>query len=175
MGDLRWFRLEIDSVGKVLSCVAVERAEQRSSCWVYVQATDEAAAHRIGLNAYMRVVMRKRRERLKAEGKCCWCGRKNDREPGKRCTLCLGKDSEYGKRKNARVAGKPVAPLDRRVAIAERKREEQSQVVAAVAPSLRLAVLEEVQDAWCNTSTNGQFTAWLVKEIERAGGKRRAG
>lgn len=174
MAELRWFRLEVDLSGKVISCVDVERAEQGSSSCVYVQAADEAAAHRIGLNAYMREVMRRRRARLKAEGNCGWCGRKSDREPGKRCTRCVARDAEYGKRKNAKAAGKPVAPLDRRVAIAAREAEKRADVVKAAAPSLRLDVLLEVQAAWLDLPTNGAFTVWLAKQIEAAGGKRRA-
>jgi hypothetical protein len=175
MADLRWFRLEVDAAGKVLSCVAVERAEHNGRSWVYVQATDERAAHRIGLNAYMRDVMRKRRERLKAEGGCGWCGRKNDREPGKRCSICLAKESGYKQIQRDRAAGKPVASPDRKASVAAREVEKRTAAVAAAAPSLRLSVLLEVQSAWQDCTTNKSFTSWLEQQISKAGGVRRAG
>lgn len=174
MADLRWFRLEIDTAGKVVSCVPVERAEQNGRSWVYVQAADAKAAQRAGMNAYMRDVMRVRRAELDRQGKCRWCGRKNDRAQGKRCSICSAKDIAYSQRQRDKAAGKPVPALDRKVAIAERKNEERSQVVAAAAPSLRLAVLIEVQCAWEDAPNNGAFTKWLAEQIDAAGGKRRA-
>ncbi len=175
MADLRWFRLELDSSGKVLSCTAVERAEQNGSSWLYIQASDAKTASRLGMNAYMRDLMRKRRARLDAEGKCRWCGRKGDRGPGKRCTICLPRESHYQQRKRDKAAGKPVPELDRKVAIAARKAEERAAVIASAGPSLRLSVLLEVQQAWQDAPTNGAFTAWLARAVEAAGGKRRAG
>jgi len=155
MAELRWWLLRLDSTGKVLSCTPVDHAERNGDSWVYIQAADAKAAQRAAMNAYMRDVMRKRRARLIAEGKCAWCGRAN--------------------RKNAKAAGKPVPQLDRKVAIAARRDEERQQAVASAVPSVRLQVLQEVMQAWQDEPTNGAFTRWLTNEIEAAGGKRRAG
>lgn len=174
MAELRWFLLKLDSSGKVLSCTPVDQQRDNGASWVYIQATDAKAAQRAALNAYMRDVMRRRRAELDKAGKCRWCGRKADRGT-KRCSVCLAKDSSYSRRHQAKQRGETVEPLDRKLATAARKLEDQQAAVAAAKPSVRLAVLLEVHDAWTGTSTNGGFTAWLVREIEAAGGKRRAG
>jgi hypothetical protein len=168
---LRWWLLQLDAEGKVLSCTSVEQSAANGERWFYVQARDEKAAQRTALNAYMRELQRRRRVELDKAGKCRWCGRKADRGT-KRCSICVAKDAVYTQRHNARVRGESVPPLDRRAALAARKTEETTAVVKAAAPSLRLDVLLEVQEAWQSAATNGVFTRWLTDQIAAARGRK---
>lgn len=174
MTDLRWFRLELDHGGNVISCVGVERAEANGRSWLYVQARDEKEAGHKAWNAYCRDRQRVRNATLAAEGKCI-CGRKNDRPGKSRCSVCHARRELHEERRRAKARGEEVAVLDKRVTLAARRVDEQRAVVASAAPSLRLAVLQEVLQAWQDEPTNGAFTAWLVREVEAAGGQRRAG
>lgn len=170
--NLRWWRIEVNEDGKVLSCVAVEHVEKNGKLFFYVQAHDQKEAGRIAWNRFCRDIQRVRRVKLAREGKCPWCGRATDRESGKRCSRCLDSDKVYKKRQTAKEAGKVVPPLDRSIAVAARKAEEREATVAAAKPSLRLDVLLEVQQAWQDASTNGLFTRWLNQQIAAARGRK---
>lgn len=168
---MRWFRIELDDAGQVLSCQAVEAAEQGGRRYVYVQAVDPAHAARLALNNYQRDLMRRRVRRLRDEGKC-QCGRKNDRAPKSRCTVCHDRRASDDERRRARANGEQIPRPDRRIADALRKASETAEAVAVVAPSLRLDVLIEVQSAWQDAATNGVFTRWLNEQIAAARGRR---
>lgn len=168
---MRWFRIELDDAGRVLSCHAVEAAEQGNRRYVYVEAVDSEHAARLALNAYQRQLMRQRVRRLRDEGKC-QCGRKNDRAPKSRCTSCHERRASDDARRRARANGEQIPRPDRRIADALRKATETAQAVAVVAPSLRLDVLVEVQQAWQDASTNGHFTRWLSEQIAAARGRK---
>ena len=166
-----WWRIEVNASGKVVDCRVVEHADADGSHVFYVRASNQKEAGREAWNAYCRAVMRARRVKLKAENKCR-CGRPNDREPGKRCTICLEADKTYGKRARERAAGKKVEPLNRQDALQRRRAEEQQRAVEQTKPSVRLQVLLEVQEAWQNASNNAAFTRWLNAEIEKLTGRR---
>lgn len=169
--ELRWFKITLDATGKVVSCLEVPGASATGASVVYVQAATAKAAERAALNSYMREVMRRRRAELDKAGKCRWCGRFADRGT-KRCSVCLERDSLYSKRHQAKIHGKAVEPLDRRVATAERKAAEQQVVVKAAAPSLRLDLLIEVQRAWIDNPRVAGFTQWLERQIAAARGRK---
>ncbi|HKY40688.1 MAG TPA: hypothetical protein VJN18_32355 [Polyangiaceae bacterium] len=174
MADLRWWRLEVDAKGKVVSCTPVEFAEKDGKSWFYVRARNQEGAGRLAMNAYILARQRIRLKRLKAEGKCV-CGRKNDR-PGKtNCTICVAKERDYDARRRARERGEEIPRPDRRIADAERRATEDGEFVERAAPTVRLNTLLEVQQAWQDSNTNANFTRWLLDQIAAAGGVKRAG
>lgn len=174
-----WWRIELGSGGAVASVTAVETAEKSTSTVFYVQAETEDSARyagRAAFNAYMRDFATKRRARLKASGKCPWCGLDSDRGAGKRCTLCVERDARYRQRERDKTAGLPVPKLNRMAAITERRDRENREVaekaVLSASAQIRLDTLREVQNAWLDNRTVGAFSAWLNGEIEKLAGKR---
>lgn len=174
-----WWRIELGSGGAVASVTAVETAEKSTSTVFYVQAETEDSARyagRAAFNAYMRDAAAKRRARLKATGKCPWCGRSSDRGDGKRCSLCVERDAKYGKRARDKANGLPVPKLDRMDALNERREREKRDVAAeavlSASAQIRLDVFREVQNAWLDNRTVGAFSAWLNGEVEKLAGKR---
>lgn len=176
---IHWWRVELNSSRKITAVRRVEAAESNSKTVLYVQAwheIDARAEGRKAMNAYMREVQSRRRERLIAEGKCPWCGDVTDRDAGKRCSACALRDAAYSERQRDRAAGRPVPKLDKRVAIAARRERENAEVarraVASSSRQSRLEILEEVRQAWMNNRTVGAFSVWLNSEIEKASGQR---
>lgn len=174
-----WWRIELNAKGSLVSVRRVESSEANSSTIVYVRAANEVEAKASARQAYndvMRDVMRRRRERLFAEGKCGWCGEKNDRDREKRCSACVERDSGYSQRKRDKEAGRPVPKLNRSVALAARREQREAKVVesavASAEASIRLQVFQEVQDAWLRNRTVGAFSAWLNGEIAKLSGKK---
>jgi hypothetical protein len=175
-----WWRIELNVNGKILTTRRVESSEINSKTVVYVQAFHEIDARteaRKAYNAYMRAAMMRRRKRLIAEGKCGWCGEHNDRDPEKRCTVCVGRELNYNKRRRDKAAGRTVPKLDRSTVLAERReRLDKSLVenaVAGAATSHRLQVLQEVQQAWLENRTVGAFSMWLNGEIAKLSNAKR--
>jgi hypothetical protein len=159
---LAWYRIELDSAGKVASCREVAEAGTDSRVYFFrAQSAKQAASQ--ALNAHAAKLLAARRARYGAEG-LCRCGGKRDRPGFKSCARCDSRDRVHEERKRARDRGEVVPPLDRRTVLLERKTDEASQ--------LRLAVLREVQDAWIQNRTVGAFSAWLVREVEKLAGKR---
>lgn len=173
MADIRWWRVELSTAGTVLSCNAVERPAHGERLIHYLQATSAEAAGRAALNARSAELLRQRRTEYRAQG-LCRCGRRRDGE-NRWCAICLEKSRVYKANETARKRGEPVLKMDRRTVLQERKATEKAEAVQAAAPSLRLEVLLEVQQAWADLPTNGAFTSWLTRQIEAAGGRRRAG
>ncbi len=158
----RWWRIEVDSDGKVVSCEPVELKESDQALIFYVEAKNRAQAGRRAWNAHCKIVQRRRREQLRAEGKCAWCARKNDRSSG-RCADCQKKDVEYGRRARAAARGEAVPELDRTVSIAARAHAERKE--------LRLGVLNDVREAWVRAENYDEFARWLAEQIVAAGGR----
>lgn len=175
MADLRWWRIETNAEGKVVSCVAVEHAEKDARCWFYVQAVSDAAAREAARLAHYRGSSMRRRRELIAQGKCGWCGLKGDRG-AQRCSKCLLADQGYQQRRRAKDAGKPFVPADKKATLAMnrtlRKVEERKEVIQEAEPSLRLSVLLEVEKAWLDNPRLAGFTQWLQKQIAAARGKK---
>jgi hypothetical protein len=174
-----WWRIELNDNGKIVAASKVELSEANSKTIVYVQAFHEVDARTMArrvYNEYTRQAVARRRERLIAEGKCGWCGEQADREPGLRCSTCIARDKKYEQRRRDKQAGRPVEKLDRRVALAERRGIQEAswaqRAVAVAEPSLRLQILQEVQNAWLDNRTVGAFSAWLNGEVEKLAGKR---
>ncbi len=158
----QWWRIEVDAAGKVVSCEQVELKERDQACVFFVEAKDRAQAGRRAWNAHCKVVQRRRRAQLHAEGKCPWCARENDRSQG-RCSECQKKDALYSRRRNAKARGEEVPDLDRTVAIAARAHVERKE--------LRLKILTEVSESWARFATHDEFARWLASEIVAAGGR----
>lgn len=143
-----WWRIQVDASGKVVDCREVEQAEVDGADVFFVQARDRAEAGRKAWNAYCRVTGQRRRARLIAEGKCAWCGRINDREQRKRCTICLDADAKRERDSRARARGEDVPPPNRAASIAARAEEQRQQIRAEAATATRVSVLLEVHEAW---------------------------
>lgn len=158
----QWWRIEVDGAGKVVSCEPVELKESDQALIFYVEAKNRAQAGRRAWNAHCKIVQRRRREQLRAEGKCAWCARKNDRLKG-RCTDCQKKDVDYSARARAVARGEDVPELDRTVSIAARAHAERKE--------LRLGVLNDVRDAWARSENYDEFARWLAEQIVAAGGR----
>jgi hypothetical protein len=176
VADLRWWRLELDAKGAVVSCIPCERVEKDGERWIYVQAIDQARAGRAAWNVFCRDRERAQRAARVAAGKCVVCGKNPNRGSDKRCTECLERARLDDKRRRDKRAGRPVdPPRDRRTVLAERKEREHHAVVVNATPVIRLDVLLDVQSAWEDAANNGAFTTWLKRQIEAAGGVRRVG
>lgn len=165
-----WWRVELNSTGKILSVRQVEAVEANTKTVVYVQATHEIDARTLGrqaYNTYQRNLLNERRSRMKQEGRCRCGARLTEGDGFLTCARCRGLSRVYESRANDKKAGKPVAPLDRRETHAARRRSEEEE--------LRLEILGEVRDQWRNHPTVGGFTRWLEGEIAKLTGIRKAG
>jgi len=158
MAELRWFHVVLTEAGDLVSCREVAKAGDR----IFVfRARSAEAAIRQAINAHSAKQLANRRAIYRAQGLCA-CGRKRENKNFVTCQRCLERHKIHDRRHEAKTAGAVLPPLDRRTVLQERKSEE------------RVTILQEVLDAWQSEPTNGAFTAWLLREIERAGGKRRA-
>jgi hypothetical protein len=174
-----WWRIEVrtvDNKPRVVSCEPVEASEcakeNRRTDVFFVQAGTKEAAGRKAWNAYTGRLGKIRRARYIAEGRCGYCGRANDRESGKRCSVCLKSHAAHRARHDAKARGEAVPPANRAASVAARAEEQRQQIRAEAAGSTRLSVLLEVQEAWQDSSTNGAFTKWMKTEIEKLLGRR---
>lgn len=167
-----WWRIQVDGAGKVVDCRVVESAEEDGADVFFVRASTRAEAGRRAWNAYTSRLNKRRRARYIAEGRCGYCGRAQDREPKKRCSVCLKKHAGHKARSDARLRGEEVAPADRAASIAARAEEQRQQIRAESATSTRLAVLLEVQEAWQGSSNNATFTRWIWAELAKIAGRR---
>ena len=164
---MTWWRVEVNSSGRVLSCKRVDNRAPDSvgNRVFYVPADDqtqaEAAAYRLHKLA-QREAMKVRRARHKAQG-LCRCGRK---VPANReqCDVCIGGANAAKARTKAIKRGEPVAPLPPKSEAFARNREQREQ-------QLRLEVFELVHRVWCRTRNDKAFTAWLVAQIRDLKGK----
>lgn len=155
----RWWRIEVGADGKVVSCRQVEDVDagQNGGGVFYVKALNRADAGRLAWNDYCRRQQQHRHVELKAQGKCPYCGRPNDRTAGKRCSFCLSAESGRKKAKRATARGELVELPNRAASIAARANDERRE--------LRLALLGEVREAFEQMSTVGEFARWLAQRI----------
>jgi len=154
----RWWRVEVDAAGKVVSCAAAEWCEENGSCVIYVRASSKRDAGREAWNEHCRRQQAQRNTRLRKEGKCVGCGRVSDRD-GSRCTGCLARERSYKSRKRKKDRGEPVPPKPSRVEALAKGRERDRE-------NAELALLLEVQEAW-TANTARTFGQWLSARIAR--------
>jgi len=155
-----WFRVELDSKGKVLSCAQVAKAAEGESGGVFFfQALDGKSAAEKAYREYHRLRMAARRARYAAEGRCK-CGRNRDKEtPEQRafrcCPACRALRSPQEQRSAARRKGlTPVPPPSKAEHFVSRRNEE------------KLELLKEVQDKFLRSGMR-VFGLWLQEEIEK--------
>jgi hypothetical protein len=155
----RWWRIEVGPSGKVVSCREVEDhdAGPNRATVFFVKARCQAEAGRRAWNEYCRLVQSRRRGELKAAGKCCWCARRNDRAPGKRCSRCLEAETARDRVHLAAARGELVELPNRAASIAARAEGERREI--------RLSVLGEVREAFERSQTLGQFAEWLARRL----------
>jgi len=139
-----WWRIEVDATGVVISYEKVE------------QAKDKEAAGVVAFNEYCRHRLRVRRAMLEAEGKCR-CGAEREQDRFKRCNRCRERAQLHRARHLAKKRGENIAPLDRRSTLRERSESERAD--------LRIEVLVEVERAWLDSKSSGDFTIWLSRQI----------
>lgn len=156
---MKWWRLETDEHGKVLSCREVESAGTGSHYVFYVRSETRADARRSAWNAYCKVRQRERHVRLTAEGRCPYCGRGQDREAGKRCSTCLANRNGRNRERRAHARGEVVVLSTRAEAVAARASEERRV--------LAVQLLTEVQEQFQCSNTVGQFAQWLRDRLRR--------
>ena len=154
---LRWWRLELDAKGSVVSCIAVEhRGEAGERRFLYVEAHDQAEAGRLAWNAYCRLAQVRHRAKMTREGKCPWCGRQQDRKAGRRCSVCLSNDRARAATNKAIKAGQNVAAPDGLVTRAARLERERGE--------FRLQILGEVRKVAVER-TPREFFRWLDEQL----------
>lgn len=150
-GHERWFRLELDPTGKVVTCQAVERAELAVGDVVYVRARSEEQAIARGLNAYRRVARRRLEAKRRTEGSCPRCG--GTLEPGeRRCTTCRERARVDRRQERAEARGEAVERVEW---VPHRERE----ITAA-----RRDALREAKEVFLAADVD-EFLAWLNGEI----------
>lgn len=155
---MKWWRIETDNDGKVVSCEEVETGGIGAGFVFFVRCPTRYEARQRAWNAYCKIRQRARHERLTAEGKCPHCGRPNDRRAS-RCSICLEEHNVRSRRKRAIARGEVVAIPSRAEAVASRASDERR--------ALRLAVLTEVQENFQRSGTVGQFVRWLAERIHQ--------
>jgi hypothetical protein len=154
---LRWWRLELDAKGSVLSCTAVEhRGEAGERQFLYVEAYDQKEAGRLAWNAYCRLAQARHRAKMTSEGCCPWCGRKQDRKPGRRCNTCLAGDRARAATNKALKAGQNVPAPDAQVTRATRLQSERAEYRLQILGEVRKVALER---------TPRDFLRWLDEEL----------
>lgn len=155
---MKWWRIETDAAGKVLSCQEVESVGKDSRRVFFVRGETRDEARRRAWNAYCAVRQRARHVRLIAEGKCPHCGRPNDRQ-ATRCSKCLEQRNARSLRKRAIARGDVVPMPSRADAVAARANDERR--------AMRVELLTEVQENFQRFGTVGQFARWLADRIRQ--------
>jgi hypothetical protein len=150
-----WFRVELGPRGKVRSWRRVEAQGQDGVAVVYVLAESEAEVGRLAYNAYQRALLKARRAKLEAEGRCR-CGRPKDLD-GKRCSRCVELGRIYNRRRDAKRRGETVPPMHRKDRDEERKAEFRRD--------FELSILIECENALEACRTKADFGRWLAGRI----------
>jgi len=155
-----WFRVELDSKGKVLSCAQVAKAAEGESGGVFfLRAADGKSAAERAYRQYHRLRTTARRERYAEEGKCR-CGRSRDKEtPQSRafrtCPACRAVDLARHERATALQRGLTVVAMPTKAEHFVSRRNEE-----------KLELLKEVQDKFLRSGMR-VFGLWLQEEIEK--------
>jgi hypothetical protein len=161
MAELTWFRVELNSAGKVVSCTVVSGPTEENNRVFCVQAPDAHAAHVIGRAAYTeycRTKVRETRARNEAND-LCRCGGVREDPDFKRCRKCRRLDKGSRARYERRLKGEDVPPPDRFETVAAERDRSKTQ--------LRLEVLREVRRKLVSLrgDTNA-LSRWLVQQID---------
>jgi hypothetical protein len=151
-----WWRVELDSAGKVVSATVCPGAGITEGRVVYVCAITQTQAGRIARNTYAREVKRAQRAKYKATGKCR-CGRDRESIAFKQCMVCRARDLQQHRKgpscgsrdEKARVVSMQATQRDRR-------------------QELRLETLLLVREAWSREPNQAAFSAWLAREVMAA-------
>jgi hypothetical protein len=159
-----WYRVELGPRGKVRSIKQVERQGEDGVSVVYVLAGDPANVSRLAHNAYQNALLKARRAKLEAEGRCR-CGRPKDLD-GQRCSRCIELARIYNRRRDAKRRGEEVEPMHRRDRDEERRAEFRRE--------FELSILVECENALEACRTKGDFARWLRQRMAKLEGRRRA-
>lgn len=163
----KWYRVELDSSGAILSCTEVEGAGRKNSHVRYVEAlsaadaTSEAKAWYEKVRQQLRDSLNRRRALREKAGKCKSCGKHPAKRHRKWCAECLGKCAT---RRAERVArGRPESP------------EEHAIKAKAHKDARRITYGTEAAARWFDLLRNydanpSDFRAWLVGKITELGG-----
>lgn len=172
---ISWYRVEVTPSGKAITCERVASAEASDRMVFFVRASSPEEASRLAFNKHSAMLLKRRRQRYAAEGKCR-CGRARDTLGRKDCSECRKRDRLHDERHQAKKRGEVLEPLSAgQTALRRREAEAAAQRAAGRqegAAEMRLAVLREVQVAWREAPNNGSFTAWLAAQIEAITGRR---
>lgn len=142
MQTTQWWRVVVDSSGNATSCTAVAAAGSDDGGGVfYIQAVNALQAGRSAGALYIKAVRSKQR----------------------RLGLVPNAPSPAAPpvRREKRSAPSPIHRLPCRAAAPSPSPSSTPSKI-----NTRLAVLIEVQEAWLQNSTIGQFTKWLNAEVE---------
>lgn len=159
---MKWFAVYLRR-GIVQRVAQVSGSGTDDADVIYVEAKTKEEAERKGYNLYCAKKKKLAIERLEREGKCR-CGRHNDRadQGMKTCSICGMRKKATHEQRLARGADGKSSARDEGARIEAnltRQRDRKSEI--------RLEVLVEVQKAWQNNRTMGQFTRWLDQEIDQ--------
>jgi hypothetical protein len=156
---MNFYRVELDSSGKLILCTLVpcQGARSEGASVFVVEAAGTIEAIQLAKLAYrdsQRKALARRRSEYVADGKCR-CGR--DPNPGrKQCQVCLDSSAIATERAQKRASGCVVEIPPKSVAFAARKIEQERDV--------RLQVLREILDVYEDSKVD-DFGVWLRKQI----------
>jgi hypothetical protein len=153
-----WFRIELDTSGKLIKSERVADAGERDGkpSVYYFRAPGAESAEAMAFREYHRLRQQARREAYKRLGKCK-CGRSRDRESAadsqfKLCPVCRSNHTKDWSRGRLRAKGVVVPTPSKAIAFVDRRNEEKR------------ILLEEVKDQFLRLSM-GQFGKWLNDRI----------
>lgn len=154
MQTAQWWRVVVDAEGNVSSCRPVEAAGADDGGGVfYVQALTSPQAGKEAAAQYAKAV----RHKHKTLGLCV-CGGKRVQDFAS-CAECRKRHTFSNATRSAKLKGLPAPERQSKKPIAA------PQSTAPTKINTRLAVLLEVQSAWLNNGTLGQFSKWLNSQI----------
>jgi hypothetical protein len=153
--ELRWFRVELNSHGLVISCEPVEEAQRSSGSVVYLRALSRDRAIEKAAKAHIAHGQKELRAQRKRDAVCIQCGRALDPESTSLCPVHLEHQRVRTENYRARKRGVEVPASVRAPLRSEQERRD-----------LSLAVLVQVRNAWRHKS-EAQFGKWLNEMIGR--------
>lgn len=154
----RWWRIEMDTDGRMVKAEPVEAVGQNGLGVLYVLAFDIQAAKKAAFNTYCALRNKIRRARYHSEGKC-GCGRARDIEGNRKCSECIRQRHRSKDRANAKKRGEPVEVLDKTETYRKRRETERQE--------LRLEVLREVREQATSLPPRA-FYRWLDEQLQPA-------
>jgi hypothetical protein len=154
-----WYRVEIASDGTVLSCEPTLGSKTDRARVFFVEASGREKATEVALRRYNARLRLERKATLISEGRCGWCSRKTDREPGKKCTKCLSREVERSAERRKIERGELTERTPRLSPNTERAAEQFRK--------LKIELLREVKAAWENAPNNASFTRWIEHNLSK--------